>query len=115
MHRLIKTASEPDELDPKPVPRRRRDVTQSLSSMSEMRLPSSPKRTFSVGDTCLSCDKKPNVKFSPCGHTNMCSDCAVALKRCIECRVGFVVCVRPIILRRFRRASLSQKRRLRRK
>ena len=38
---------------------------------------------------CFLCDEEcSNVKFLPCGHTVMCSKCAVRTKRCPQCQVS---------------------------
>ena len=38
---------------------------------------------------CLLCEEHPaNIKFSPCGHTVLCSRCAERAKRCLQCKVS---------------------------
>ena len=38
---------------------------------------------------CFLCeDVIPNIRFEPCGHTTMCSQCAGRVKKCPLCRVS---------------------------
>ena len=38
---------------------------------------------------CLLCEEHPAIiKFSPCGHTVLCSRCAERAKRCLQCKVS---------------------------
>ena len=38
---------------------------------------------------CLLCEEHPAIiKFSPCGHTVLCSRCAERAKRCLRCKVS---------------------------
>ena len=39
-------------------------------------------------DLCFMCDNEVDVKFSPCGHTAMCRECAQGAKRCPVCKVS---------------------------
>ena len=36
---------------------------------------------------CALCENPADVKFEPCGHVTMCSDCADRAKRCPVCKV----------------------------
>ena len=47
---------------------------------------------------CLLCEDHPaSIRFSPCGHTVLCSRCAQRAKRCLQCKVrhplSLYVCV----------------------
>lgn len=33
------------------------------------------------------CENLPSVRFEPCGHIIACSDCALRMKKCLECHV----------------------------
>ncbi|KAH3758475.1 2-isopropylmalate synthase [Pelomyxa schiedti] len=36
---------------------------------------------------CMECDERPrNVRFQPCGHVVLCSQCATFMKKCPDCR-----------------------------
>ena len=41
-------------------------------------------------DLCFMCDNRVDVKFSPCGHATICSQCAPTCraKRCPVCKVS---------------------------
>ena len=38
-------------------------------------------------ELCVLCENPADVKFEPCGHVTMCSDCADRAKRCPVCKV----------------------------
>ena len=38
-------------------------------------------------ELCVLCENLADVKFEPCGHVTMCSDCADRAKRCPVCKV----------------------------
>jgi len=38
------------------------------------------------GELCFLCDNPTDVRFQPCGHSAMCSECAPRAKRCPTCR-----------------------------
>ena len=38
-------------------------------------------------ELCVLCENPADVKFEPCGHITMCSDCADRAKRCPVCKV----------------------------
>ena len=40
---------------------------------------------------CFLCDSPASVRFQPCGHLDMCSQCAARAKKCPTCRVSLVV------------------------
>ena len=44
-------------------------------------------------EECYLCDSPANVRFSPCGHTTMCSACAPRAKKCPICRVSGLPCL----------------------
>ncbi len=33
----------------------------------------------------------PLVKFHPCGHSEVCEDCSVRIKKCLNCKVMMVM------------------------
>ena len=38
---------------------------------------------------CLLCEDHPaSIRFSPCGHTVLCSECAQRATKCLQCRVS---------------------------
>ena len=44
---------------------------------------------------CLLCEDYPaNVRFSPCGHTVLCSRCAERAKKCLHCKVSSTVAIK---------------------
>jgi len=43
-------------------------------------------------DECYLCESPASVRFSPCGHTAMCSACAPRAKKCPTCRVSELLC-----------------------
>ena len=47
---------------------------------------------FSTGgishDLCFMCDNNVDVRFFPCGHAAMCSECVPKAKRCPICKVS---------------------------
>ena len=46
---------------------------------------------------CLLCEHPAIIRFSPCGHTVLCSRCAERAKKCLQCKVSelpFLVCDR---------------------
>lgn len=47
---------------------------------------------YSILEPCFLCDNPANVKFEPCGHCLMCSQCAEKAKRCPTCRVSHISC-----------------------
>ena len=38
-------------------------------------------------EECFLCDAPVDVKFEPCGHAILCSECAERAKKCLKCKV----------------------------
>ena len=42
-----------------------------------------------AGKLCQLCEEHPaSIRFSPCGHTVLCSECAQRAKKCLQCKVS---------------------------
>ena len=40
----------------------------------------------------------PLVKFHPCGHSEVCEDCSVRIKKCLNCKVMMTLVMMVMIL-----------------
>ena len=41
-----------------------------------------------IGGPCFLCEEISNVKFEPCGHIVMCTECSNRTIKCPQCRVS---------------------------
>jgi hypothetical protein len=44
-------------------------------------------------EECFLCDAPVDVKFEPCGHAILCSECAERARKCLKCKVYMYMCV----------------------
>ena len=44
-----------------------------------------PIRSEEGKECVVCCEASPDIKFIPCGHTIVCSECAQRMKKCLEC------------------------------
>ena len=40
----------------------------------------------------------PLVKFHPCGHSEVCEDCSVRIKKCLNCKVMILVMIVMMVM-----------------
>nr|CAG4638708.1 EOG090X0CJG [Cyclestheria hislopi] len=63
---------------PTPPPEAAEEATESLIDSG----------TSSDSKECVvCCENVPDIKFEPCGHIIACGDCALRMKKCLECHV----------------------------